>query len=250
MKPIIVACALILFLRTGFSQVNLKDSCVSAELIIVDLGVGMPAGDMSTRFGFHAIAGGGYQHKTNENWIWGINGAFIYGSDVREDSILDNLRNEAGYIIGTDGLGYDPILWESGLNMKFEVGKTIDIWSINPNSGLTFIGGLGFLQHRIWIYIDEAIVPQLGPEYRVGYDRLTNGIMASQYVGYYFFSTRNFVNFRGGIEVMEAFTQNRRTVNFDTQVHDDTMRFDMLINLKVSWLLPIYHQPKTKYYSR
>jgi len=231
------------------AQLNLNDSSVAASIIQVDLGVGMPAGDLSDRFGLHAIVGGGYQYKTAGNWLYGINGAFMYGSDVKEDTILNNLRNEAGYIIGIDGLQYDPILWESGVNFKFEVGKITDIWSINPNSGLAFMGGVGFMQHRIWIYIDEAAVPQLTPEYRKGYDRMSNGLMLSQYVGYYMFSNKYFVNFRGGIEVLEAFTQNRRTINYDTGLTDDATRFDMMLNLKLTWNLPVFKQPRSKFYT-
>jgi hypothetical protein len=231
------------------AQLNLNDSSVAASIIQVDLGIGMPAADMADRFGVHALVGGGYQYKTAGNWLYGVNGAFIYGSIVREDSILDNLRNEAGFIIGLDGLQYDPILWESGMNFKVEVGKITDIWAINPNSGLAFTGGLGFLQHRIWIYIDEAAVPQLTEEYRKGYDRMSNGLMLTQYVGYYLFSNKYFINFRGGIEVMEAFTQNRRSLNYDTGLKDETPRFDMLFNLKLTWNLPVFEQPRSKYYT-
>jgi len=232
-----------------FAQVNLNDSCVSAHLIQVDLGIGLPAGDLADRFGAHALVGGGYQYKSNKNWLLGVSGGFIYGSAIREDTILNILKNEAGYIIGTDGLQYDPILWESGVNFKLEVGKITNLLSINPNSGLAFTGGIGFLQHKIWIYIDETNVPQLGGDYRKGYDRLTNGFMLNQYIGYYMFSNKYFVNFRGGIEFQQAFTQNRRTTNFDTGLRDDTQRFDMLFNLKLSWNLPIFEAPKRKYYT-
>ena len=61
------------------AQINLNDSIVSAHIIQVDLGVGAPFGDMADRFGVHALVGGGYQYKTDENWLWGVNGAFIYG---------------------------------------------------------------------------------------------------------------------------------------------------------------------------
>jgi hypothetical protein len=244
---------IILLFVTGssqlFGQVNLNDSCVSAHLIQIDLGIGLPAGDMSDRFGLHATVGGGYQYKTNKNWLLGVSGGYIYGNTVREDSILNNLRNDAGFLIGSDGLQYDPILWESGINFKFEVGKITNLFSLNPNSGLAFTGGIGFLQHRIWIYIDETNVPQLSNEYRKGYDRLTNGLMLNQYIGYYMFSNKYFVNFRAGIEFQEAFTQNRRTTNYDTGLTDDTKRFDMLINLKISWNLPIFEEPKRKYYT-
>ncbi|MFI5171052.1 MAG: hypothetical protein ACHQFW_01610 [Chitinophagales bacterium] len=231
------------------AQINLSDSSVSAKIIHVDIGVGLPAADLADRFGPHATVGAGFQFKTDENWLFGVEGNFIYGSEVREDSIFNNLKNEAGYIIGTDGLQYDPILWESGFDVKFEAGIITDIFSINPNSGLAFTGGIGFLQHNIWIYIDEGTVPQLSEEYKKGYDRLSNGFMLSQFVGYYLFSNKYFVNFKAGIEVEEAFTQNRRTINYDTQLADDTPRFDMLINFKVSWNLPLFEKPPRKFYS-
>ncbi|HMX04130.1 MAG TPA: hypothetical protein PK511_07965 [Chitinophagales bacterium] len=249
MKSFSAICIGLLICSILNGQVNLKDSCVKANIIQVDLGVGMPAFDMAERFGVHALVGGGYQYKSNHNWLFGVNGNFIYGSIVHEDSLMSNLRNEAGYVIGSDGLGYNPILWESGFTAKWETGKITNIWSINPNSGLTFIGGIGLMQHKIWIYIDETVVPQLDETNRKGYDRLSNGLMLSQFAGYYLFSNKYFVNFRGGIEVVEAFTQNRRIVNYDTQMTDDEMRFDMLINLKFSWNLPIYNQPKTRYYT-
>lgn len=249
MKHLTLVCLFALFSHALHAQVNIKDSCVAANLIQVDLGVGIPGADLADRFGPHAIVGGGYQYKTDQNWLFGVNADFIFGSRVKEDSILNNIRNEAGFVIGSDGLLYDPILWESGFNAKFEVGRITQIWGLNPNSGLTFMGGIGFMQHKIWIYIDETIVPQLSPTYRLGYDRLSNGFMCSQFIGYYMFSSKYFVNFRGGIEITEAFTQNRRSINYDTQLADTDPRIDMMFNLKVSWNLPVYKQPRTKFYT-
>lgn len=249
MRHLTIATLCMLLTGAVSAQVNIKDSCVSASLIQVDFGWGLPAFDMADRFGAHLTVGGGYQYKTNDNWLWGLNGGYFYGAKVKEDSIIDNIRTDAGYVIGSDGFLYDPILWESGFYGQVQVGKITDIWSINPNSGLAFMGGLGLLQHQIWIYIDETIVPQLNPDYRKGYDRLSNGLMLSQYVGYYMFSSKYFVNFRGGIEVMEAFTQNRRSWNYDTQMQETDTRFDMLVTLKLSWNLPIYKTPRTKFYT-
>ena len=156
---------------------------------------------------------------------------------------------DRGYIVGTDGLQYDPILWESGFTASVQVGKITNLLSINPNSGVTFMGGIGFLQHNIWIYIDETAVPQLSEEYKKGYDRLTNGLAFNQYIGYYLFSNKYFVNFRAGIEITEGITQNRRSINYDTQMKDDATRIDMMVNFKLSWNLPIFEQPTRKFYS-
>lgn len=231
------------------AQVNLRDSCVGAHIVNIDLGIGLPAGDLADRFGPHATVGGGYQHKWKNNFLFGVNGSFIYGSNVKEDSIINNLENEDGFIVGSDGLQYSPILWESGFDAKLQAGVITKWLSINPNSGITFLGGVGFLQHNIWIYIDETAVPQLASDYKKGYDRLSNGWMLNQYIGYYLFSNKYFVNFRGGLEVQEAFTQNRRTVNYDTGLPDDTKRFDMMMTLKLSWNLPMFEAPRRKYYT-
>lgn len=231
------------------AQVNLSDSAVSAHIINIDLGIGLPAADMADRFGPHATVGGGYQFKTDQNWLFGFNATYIYGNTVREDSILDPLRNSSGYIIGSDGLLYDPILWEQGFDLKFEVGKITNLFALNPNSGLTLMGGIGFMQHNIWIYIDEVAVPQLSSEYRKGYDRMSNGLMLSQYIGYYMFSNKYFVNFRAGVEIDEAFTKNRRSANYDAGIKDEATRTDLLITLKLSWNLPVFEKPQRKFYS-
>ncbi len=249
MKYIFFTLLLVCSVSILTAQVNLNDSCVSANIITIDLGVGLPAADLADRFGPHAIVGGGYQYKTNKNWLYSISGAFIYGSAVKEDTIVNNLKNEEGYIVGTDGLQYDPILWESGFTASVQVGKITNLLSINPNSGVTFMGGIGFLQHNIWIYIDETAIPQLSEEYKKGYDRLSNGIAFNQYIGYYLFSNKYFVNFRAGIEITEGITQNRRSINYDTQVKDDATRIDMMVNFKLSWNLPIFEQPTRKFYS-
>ncbi len=240
---------LALFVLQANAQVNLNDSIVSAHIINIDLGIGLPAADMADRFGLHATVGGGYQFKTARNWIFGVNGTYIYGSNVKEDTILNTIKNEDGYVIGTDGLLYDPILWEQGFDFSFQAGKVTSLFSLNKNSGLTFLGGIGFLQHNIWIYIDESVVPQLDKDYRKGYDRLSNGLMLNQYIGYYFFSNKNFVNFRAGFEISEGFTQNRRSLNYDTQITDVDQRFDMLVTFKLSWNLPLFEKPERKYYS-
>jgi hypothetical protein len=249
MKKYLMPVVLFLFAVQVKGQVNLDDSIVSANIVNIDLGFGFPAADMAARFGPHATVGGGYQYKTANNWIFGLNGTYIYGYVVKEDSILDVLKNDDGFLIGTDGLLYDPILWEQGFDFKFQAGKITSLFSINTNSGLAFMGGIGFLQHNIWIYIDEQAVPQLDKEYRKGYDRLSNGLMLNQYIGYYFFSNKNFVNFRAGFDIDEAFTQNRRSYNYDTQIADDEQRFDMMITFKLSWNLPLFEKPQRKFYS-
>jgi hypothetical protein len=237
---------LVVLCSIALCQVNLEDSVVKADIFRVELGLGIPAGDIADRFGLHQSAGVGYQHKTNNNVLIGLSGAYIFGNTVKDTSIA-LLFNEAGSITGTDGYYFSPLLYEQGFDFHAAIGKITNIFSVNPNSGLTFLAGVGYLQHNIFIYVDELYVPQLDKAYRKGYDRFTNGFALNQYIGYYLFSNKHFVNFRAGFEFTEAFTKNRR-YNFDTQSTDDTSHFDALITFKVGWNLPVFEKTQRRYY--
>lgn len=237
---------LVCFARSASAQVNLNDSIVSANIFQVELGIGMPAGDIADRFGFHATVGGGYEFKTQNNLLLGFNGSYIFGSRVM-DSSINSLYTDFGFVIGTDGTQFSPILSEQGFSFSLQMGKITKLFSVNPNSGVAFIGGVGLLEHNILIYVDELYVPQVDKEYSKGYDRLSTGLALNQYIGYYFFSNKHFVNFRAGFDVTEAFTKNRR-YNFDTNSMDDATHFDMLVTFKATWNLPVFEHKQRKYY--
>lgn len=230
------------------AQINLKDSIVKASIINVDLGMGLPAADLADRFGAHALVGIGYQYKFENNVLFGGSAHYIFGNTVKDSTLIDNLRNDAGYVIGIDGFLYTPILGEQGFDFSLQIGHITQLLAVNPNSGITWLAGLGLLEHNISMVVDESYVPQLNKEYKKGYDRLSNGFMLNQYIGYYLFSNKNYVNFRAGFEMQEAFTKNRRGYNFDTQQIDDEVHFDVIINFKLSWNLTIFEKPKRRFY--
>jgi hypothetical protein len=250
MKQLILAVLLVSGMAYSHAQTtNVKDSVVNANLIMVEGAIGFPGADLADRFGFHGMAGAGWQAKTDNNWLIGFSGHYLFGNVIHEDSMLINIKNEDGYVIGNDGGLYNPVLFEQGFDLQFQVGKITDLWQTNPNSGLTIMGGVGFFQHNIQIYIDEAYVPQLNDVYKKGYDRLSNGIIFSEFVGYTIFGSRQFVNFRTGLEFSQAFTKGRRGVTFDTLDPQEETRLDLMINLKVAWILPIYEKPERRYYT-
>ena len=100
--------------------------------------------------------------------------------------------------------------------------------------------GIGILQHKILIDVDERRVPQLSPEYQTGYDRMARGVALSQFVGLIKLQREQFVNLYFGIELMEGFTKNQRGWDFHTNSKDDKLRFDMLIGLKLGWIIPVF----------
>ena len=248
-KITITLIACILSLPILGQNVNLKDSTVRANLIIVEGMVGVPAGDLSDRFGLHGIVGLGWQYKAKNNLLFGVSGHYLFGNDVKDENLLSNIKNEDDYIIGTDGQLYSPVFFQQGFDIIFDVGAITPLLGVNPNSGLAFNVGVGYLQHNIEIFLDEAIAPQLSGDYKKGYDKLTGGIQFSQFIGYYMFSNKAFVNFRAGFEFRQAITQDIRGFSFDGTTNEDGNRLDMMINFKASWILPVYQKPSRRFYS-
>ncbi len=195
--------------------------------------------DMLTRFGKDASLGLDISYKTPSNWVIGIGGHFLFGNTVKEKGILDSLKGPSGEIIDENGQFAVIGLDQRGVYFGAMLSKIIPFKSANKNSGLMLSIGGGFLQHRIRIYSTNT-VPQLTEEYKKGYDRLTNGPAAVQYIGYRFLDPKKRLNFSIGFELTEGFTQNRRSFNFDTQIADTKQRLDLLYSLKLALTVPIY----------
>jgi len=78
---------------------------------------------------------------------------------------------------------------------------------------------------------------------------LAGGFSLSQFVGYMHIGDNRLLNFFGGVEIYEAWTKPKREVNFDTTKPDlITNRFDLLVGLKIGWLIPIFQRMPEKYY--
>ncbi|MCK6649378.1 MAG: hypothetical protein L6Q66_06965, partial [Bacteroidia bacterium] len=92
-------------------------------------------------------------------------------------------------------------------------------------------------------------IPQLDSDYKKGYDRLTNGFLLSQNLGYLYLSNNRIANFYIGFECMQGFTQNRRSYNFDQMKQDTEKRVDILYGGKVSWILPLYKKAPKEFYT-
>lgn len=201
----------------------------------------LPGADLAQRFGNNYNLGGGLEYFTSEsNLIFGIEGGYLFGNTVKFD-VLDNLRNDEGFIIGNDKAPADIQLRQRGFYLGALIGKLFSLSSKNPRSGLRLTGSVGILQHKIRIQDDPSrSVPQLLDDYKKGYDRLSNGLAFNEFIGYQLLSQDRRINFYIGFEFTQAFTQNRRSINFDTRMKEDEKRFDMLYGFRAGWVLPFY----------
>lgn len=230
------------------AQSQIKDTVLDVVMVHLDYSFQVPAGDIADRFGVSSYIGGGFTFKIKKNYLLGIEGGGIIGNNVKEDNVLDGLTNANGNIVGINGLLADIGIFERGFMVKAKFGKIIPTKRPNPNSGFTFLFGIGALQHKVKFQVDEGLVPQLDKDHQPGYDRLTNGLVLSQFIGYTYLSSKKGLSFYAGFEINEAFTKHRRKWDFNANKPGGESNNDFLYGVKIGWLLPFYLQATEKYY--
>jgi len=248
MKKIIPLVIAIFFTLQSFSQKFSRDTCTNIFSISATYGYFKPGGDLKKRFGDNSTIGAALLYKTSKNWLFGLDWNYIFGNKIKEDTILNNISTKEGFVI--DGNGYPAMinLFERGFLTSVKFGKLIPLNNNNPNSGIVLLGSIGLLQHKIRIENSDNAAVQIRGDYKKGYDRLTNGLSVSEYLGYMFYGKRNLTNFYIGFEFTQAWTQNRRSFNFDTQSRDTSKRLDLLFGAKIGWMIPFYSRKPQKYY--
>lgn len=211
----------------------------SAVLIRADYAIQLPAGDIAKRFGWNSCASIGTDYKTTGNWLLGVEGRYLFGSQVNEDSLAINIATSDNYIIGESGLPADIDIEERGWWIGIKSGKVFPISPKRPDSGIFATVGIGYLQHQIRLQDLQNEVPQFNGDYIKGYDRLTGGWSLSQSIGYMHLPERG-LRFFFALEAIQGFTTSLRDYNFDTQTSDKAKRLDMLFGAKLGWILPLY----------
>lgn len=208
---------------------------------------------MGKRFGNNSNIGLTILQKTGKNWFYGINGQFLFGFKLREDSLAWNLFAENGQIWGRDGLPADVVFAQRGYMGGMRLGKLFPLNPVkNPNMGIMVSLEGGYFEHRIRIFDRYHQVPALEGNFNKGYDRLTKGFFVGQSVGFLYLDPKRLKNIYVGAHLYEGFTQPQRAFNFDTQ-HPDLVknRKDWLVGFKAALILPLYRTEQQKrYYTR
>ncbi len=237
----LIALVLAIGITSGLYAQNTELNKGHGILLNFTFGGQLPGSDLADRFGPNLSIGSGIEYLTEKNnLIFGLEGHYLFGSDVKED-VLASLRTPEGEIIGNDKSYADIQLRERGLYIGALVGKLFSVSEKNPRAGLRVALGAGLLQHKIRIQDDPfRAVPQLLDDYKKGYDRLTNGLALRQFIGYQILSANRRTNFYIGLECTQGFTQSRRDFNFDTRMQDTARRLDLLFGIHAAWVLPFY----------
>ncbi len=219
-----------------------------AFLIGVQGGYDIPFGDMAKRFGNSFRVGGSLQYRLKNNWQFGVKGDFLFGTQIREDSLLGNLRDVSGFYLNDDGQRTGMEIAERGYTLGLTAGKMIPFSKNQPNRGLLLQLTAGFIQHKVFYFNLQDNFAQLRDEYKKGYDRLTNGIFVEPYIGYQHFSESGLVNFHLGISSTFGFTAGRRDWQLDLARPYTESRLDGLFGFRAGWYFAVYSRKSADVY--
>ena len=251
-KIFLLSC--FLFLVSVSRGQNVKDSSLFFPLVKFSYAFEFPGGDLAKRFGYNSNIGLNFSIKTKQNLIFGANGGFLFGNNINEDGILDSMKTSTadgahtGFIINQNGNPSTVRLFERGFTVSLHIGKIFPLFAPNKNSGLIIYAGPTFLRHKIKIDDIGRQCPQLQGEYLKGYDRLTCGFGAHEFIGYVYFGNKRMLNFFGGFEFTQAFTKSWRSYDYDLMKADTEKRTDLLYAIRIGWILPLYKKTPQEFY--
>ena len=220
----------------------------------------VPGLDTKDLYGVSHDVGGGFVYKTESNWLFSAIGNYIYGPKVKSDRVEllgEGITTEAGEIIGSAGSFTLLELNQRGFHLQGEVGKLFP-FGPNPNSGFFVQGGLGYLQNRIRIDYQQALLNTPLPvdkDYRFGYDRMRGGPAVHLEAGYLLLNDTRLLNLSVSLEVPYARTRDLRDYDFrvfDGQPvgrTDPHKRYnDLYYGIRVTWNIPTYERQPQEYY--
>lgn len=206
-------------------------------LLHFSLGGHLPGGDLADRFGVNGAIGGGLEFLTSKNWVFGLEGAFHFGSVVKEDP-LSILRTPEGDIIGNDRAIATVRLQQRGMYLGAVAGQLIPIG--DKRAGIRWTIGAGWAQHRIRILDDARTAAQLTGDYKKGYDRLSGGPALQQFIGWQNLGVRRELDWMAGFEFGQAFTQTRRDWDYSAMKKLSGQRLDLRFGIRLVFTLPMY----------
>ncbi len=248
--PVTILCLVLSF--STYSQRDVSKETIGTPYCGIQYGLNWTGEDLADRYGLTNALGAFAGYKTKRNFIFGLDGNYLFGNDIRIDGVLDNLRDEQGNITNSSGGPAIVLLFNRGFHVNGSIGKVFPILSPNPNSGIMVQLSAGYLWHRLRVETQEDDVPQLQGDYRKGYDRLTIGVNTAQFIGYSFMADQGIYNFYAGFYCQQGFTRNQRSEFWDkpNEVVSQDLRLELMYGFRVGWLIPIYkRQPKDYYFN-
>jgi hypothetical protein len=203
-------------------------------------GYNTPKGDIEKRFGdnFKIDLTPTY-YFSNSNISIGIEASYIFGSNVKENS-LTNLISYDNHIV-TNDYGFAAVHFsERGAMLGLLISKIVPFNKKNTRSGIRLEMGGYAIRHWIKFRAEGGFIPQIENGYLKGYDRLTGGIALKEFIGYQYLKDGSNISFYTGFEFIQGFTKNLREYSYNSAQYDLVKKKDYLFGFKFGWILPLY----------
>ena len=241
MKYVLIACFL-LFIKTSYSQ-NIKQN-----ILDFNYNYQIPIGELSKKFGHNSSISMSYTLENKNNILFGIDIQYIYGNNVNDSNILNNISTNNGEIIGSDGYLVNINLMERGTAYYIFGGYALHTRK-NSLSGFYISTGIGYLQHKIFIDTKNQNIPQLEEIYKKGYDQLTGGISSKLTLDYKYYSRKNNIQFTVGVNYILGVTMKLRPYTLNTMSYTSNKKnLDQLIGCKAGIIIPIKKRNEEKFH--
>jgi hypothetical protein len=241
MKKICITLFSIIFLNT-----NAQENKQSA--FTFNYNYQIPIGDLSNTFGNNSAIGTSYFLETTNNILFGIEGNYMFGTDIKDSAIFDNISTSTGAIIGTDGHYSNINLMQRGFDSYLFAGYAFHFSKINL-SGIYISQGFGYLQHQIFIDTKNQNIPQLDEDMKKGYDRFANGFSTKLSVDYKYYHKKGKLQISSGFNYTIAYTKNQRAYDFANNGYYSNKRtWDQLLGFKIEIIIPIHRKNEEEFH--
>ena len=216
--------------------------------IVFDYTHQFPMADLRENYGDNSSIGLSLLKKSTNNYLFGMDAAYIFGSKIKKDNLFDGIATENGEVINKDGLFANVLTYQRGFSAFLNGGKAFLLAEDN-NSGIYLIVGIGYIQHKIRIQTQEDIIPHLDEDYKKGYDRFSGGFSMKWNANYMHFSKKNNIKFFIGLELIKGWTKNLRAYNFDQMTHtSDEYRNDIILGIKSGIIIPVFRKNSEEFH--
>lgn len=249
-RSLLIALLLLSVRATAQDGLFLTEKTVARHGVVLGVNgdLDFPGGDMAKRFGTSYRAGIQVLYKTKSNWMLGPKFDYMFGTGLREDSLLINITDKYGSYINSDGQRIGLLLYQRGYMIGMQGGRIFNLSKGNADDGILAMTTVGFMEHKVLIRDRDNTIPSVRGAYKKGYDRLTNGVFVEQYLGYVHFAKNNLFNLHAGLNVAAGFTKGRRDYLFDVMRPDNAARIDLLMGIRIGWYIPIFKRKSEEIY--
>lgn len=246
MKLIIIKTFCIVILLVICTNTSAQDNKQSA--FTFSYNYQFPFGSIANTFGNNSAIGTSYFLETSKNYIFGLEGNYIFGSSIIDETIFDNINTSSGSIIGGDGRFANINLMETGFD-SYIFGGYCFHFSDKNFSGIYISQGIGYLQYKILIDTKNQNIPQLNEDMKRGYDRFTNGFSTKISIDYKYYHKSGMLQISSGINYAMAYTKVQRSYDFKNNLeYLDSRSWDQLLGLKFEIIIPINRDNDEKFH--